>query len=254
MNKQREVVYGFRNEIIHADDVRERLMDIMEEVVIEKVRQYTTNDEDPHEWNRRALADWVNLNFPLGLPEDEIINIANKGQDLPVPGSLYDGLSAAQFAVARHIVQSVRELYELKVSFENPDSLKSIERYTILSAIDMLWKEHLYHMDSLRPVSALRAYGQRDPLIEYKVEAFKMFDELDGQHQIRDLPQHLPQCLQSDGFPSLLSQPAPAPQAAPAQPGSLNHERSRARFAPGGPRPPTHSHARDHLSTPPPRR
>ncbi|MDH7503146.1 MAG: preprotein translocase subunit SecA [Verrucomicrobiota bacterium] len=178
MNKQREIIYGFRNQIIHAEEVRERLMDIMEEVVIEKVRQYTTNDEDPHEWNRRALADWVNLNFPLGLPEDEITNIANKGQDLPVQGSLYDGLSAAQFAVARHIVQSVRELYELKVSFENPDSLKSIERYTILSAIDTLWKEHLYHMDSLRASIGLRAYGQRDPLIEYKVEAFKMFDEL----------------------------------------------------------------------------
>src|SRR5438105_1302004 len=71
MNKQREVIYGFRNEIIHAEDVRDRLMDVMEEVVIQKVDEFTSG-EDISEWNLRALADWVNLNFPLGVPEEEI--------------------------------------------------------------------------------------------------------------------------------------------------------------------------------------
>jgi preprotein translocase subunit SecA len=178
MNKQREIVYGFRNEIIRADDVRDRLMDIMEEVVVEKVKGSSAADADPHDWNRRAIADWVNLSFPIGLPEDEILRIADHGSEPPVPGSLFDGLSPAQFAVAQHIAKAVRDLYDLKVSFENPDQLRSIERYTILSAIDRLWQEHLYHMDSLRNSIGLRAYGQRDPLIEYKVEAFKMFDEL----------------------------------------------------------------------------
>ena len=95
-----------------------------------------------------------------------------------VPGSLFDGLSAAQFAVCTHIADAVRKAYELKISFEQPDALKSIERYTILSAIDKLWQEHLYGMDSLRNSIGLRAYGQRDPLIEYKAEAFKIFEEL----------------------------------------------------------------------------
>jgi preprotein translocase subunit SecA len=178
MNKQREVVYGFRNEIIHGADARDRLMDIMEEVVIDKVKQHTSSDKDSSTWNKRALADWVNLSFPIGLPEDEILKIADEGQETPVPGSLFDGLSAAQYAVAQRVCKGVRDLYELKISFENPDNLRSIERYTILSAIDKLWQEHLYHMDSLRNSIGLRAYGQRDPLIEYKVEAFKMFDEL----------------------------------------------------------------------------
>src|SRR6266487_4247524 len=62
MNKQREVIYGFRNEIIHGEDVRDRLMDVMEEVVIQKVDQLSSS-EDVSEWNVRALADWVNLNF-----------------------------------------------------------------------------------------------------------------------------------------------------------------------------------------------
>jgi preprotein translocase subunit SecA len=178
MNKQREVIYGFRNEIIHAADVRDRLMDIMEEVVIQKVEQFTTGDFDSGEWKIRGLADWVNLNFPLGIPEDEISKAARSGVEQPVAGSVFDGLSPAQFAVCNFISDSVRKAYELKVSFENPDALKEVERYTILSAIDRLWQEHLYEMDSLRHSIGLRAHGQRDPLIEYKTEAFKIFDEL----------------------------------------------------------------------------
>ena len=178
MNKQREVIYGFRNEIISGQDVRDRLMDIMEEVVVDKVAQFTTADSDTHEWKVRQLADWVNLNFPIGLPEPEILKAADSGKEHPVSGSLFDGLSPAQFAVCNFISDSVRKAYDIKISFENPDALKEVERFTILSAIDRLWQEHLYEMDSLRYSIGLRGYGQRDPLIEYKAEAFKIFDEL----------------------------------------------------------------------------
>ncbi|MGN6554346.1 MAG: SEC-C metal-binding domain-containing protein, partial [Verrucomicrobiota bacterium] len=178
MNKQREVIYGFRNEIIHATDVRDRLMDIMEEVVVQKVETNTKGDLDHKEWNVRALADWVNLNFPLGIPEEEMVKAAESGTEQPVPGSLFDGLSPAQFSVCNFISEAVRKAYELKISFENPEALKEVERYTILSAIDRLWQEHLYEMDSLRHSIGLRAHGQRDPLIEYQAEAFRIFDEL----------------------------------------------------------------------------
>jgi preprotein translocase subunit SecA len=178
MNKQREVIYGFRNEIIHAADVRDRLMDIMEEVVIQKVEEFTNAESDFNEWKLRSLSDWVNLNFPLGMPEGEIIKAAESGHESPVPGSVFDGLTPAQFAVCNFISESVRKAYELKVSFENPDALKEVERYTILSAIDKLWQEHLYEMDSLRYSIGLRGYGQRDPLIEYKAEAFGLFEDL----------------------------------------------------------------------------
>jgi preprotein translocase subunit SecA len=178
MNKQREVIYGFRNEIIRADDVRDRLMDIMEEVVITKVETLTKGDYDTSVWQTRALADWVNLNFPLGMPEAEIAKAAQSGTESPVPGSLYDGLSPAQFAACNFVSDSIRDLYKLKINNEDPDKLVTVERFTILSAIDKLWQEHLYEMDSLRYSIGLRAHGQRDPLIEYKSEAFKIFDEL----------------------------------------------------------------------------
>jgi preprotein translocase subunit SecA len=166
MNKQRGVIYGFRNEIIDATDVRDRLMDIMEEVVVDKVVQFTNAESDFSEWKVRSLADWVNLNFPLGLPEAEILKAAEAGQEKPVAGSLYDGLSPQQFAVCTFLSDSIRKAYDLKISFENPDALKEVERFTILSAIDKLWQEHLYEMDSLRHSIGLRAHGQRDPLLD----------------------------------------------------------------------------------------
>jgi preprotein translocase subunit SecA len=178
MNKQREVVYGFRNKIIQGEDVRDRLMDIMEEVVVQKVEELTGGDTDPGEWNLRPLTDWVNLTFPLGVQEADLLKAANSGSETPVAGSLFGGLSPAQFAVCQFIAEKVRHAYELKISFEQAESLGAVERYTILSAIDRLWQEHLYGMDSLRNSIGLRAYGQRDPLIEYKAEAFKVFEDL----------------------------------------------------------------------------
>jgi preprotein translocase subunit SecA len=178
MNKQREVIYGFRNEIINSDDVRDRLMDIIEEVVILKIEEFTAANAEPAEWRVRPLADWVNLNFPLGMPEKEIVKAAWSSKEEPVAGSVYEGLSPQQFATCNFITDSIRKAYELKVSFEEPDKLATVERYTILQAIDKLWQEHLYEMDSLRNSIGLRAHGQRDPLLEYKAEAFKIFDEL----------------------------------------------------------------------------
>ena len=178
MNKQREVIYGFRNEIINSEDVRDRLMDIMEEVVIQKVEEFSATAQEPSEWRLRSLADWVNLNFPLGMPEEEIIKAAQASREEPVAGSIFDGLSPAQFGVCNFISDNVHKAYKLKVDLENPEALKTVERYTILSAIDKLWQEHLYEMDSLRHSIGLRAHGQRDPLIEYKSEAYKIFEEL----------------------------------------------------------------------------
>jgi len=120
----------------------------------------------------------VNLTFPLGMPETEILKAAESGTERPVAGSLFHGLNEGQFAICNFITEKIREAYNLKISFEDPEKLATVERITILMAIDRLWQEHLYEMDSLRYSIGLRGYGQKDPLIEYKVEAFTMFDEL----------------------------------------------------------------------------
>ncbi len=76
------------------------------------------------------------------------------------------------------ILDKVTRAYEAKAASENPESLKAIERLVVLSALDRLWQEHLYNMDQLRNGIGLRAYGQKDPLVEYKTEAFAMFEEM----------------------------------------------------------------------------
>lgn len=178
MNKQREVVYGFRNEIIHSDDVQDRLLDVMEEVVVQKVQKCSLPNQELEDWNLRELIDWANLHFPLSQTKEMLEEVASGATEKPLSDSLYGELCPHQYAVAVYLVEAIRDAYMLKASFEDPDALKSVERYTILSAIDRLWQEHLYHMDHLRNAISLRAYGQRDPLLEYKAEAYKTFDKL----------------------------------------------------------------------------
>ncbi|HAV61271.1 MAG TPA: preprotein translocase subunit SecA, partial [Verrucomicrobiales bacterium] len=248
MNKQREVLYGFRNEIIHGEDVRDRLMDIMEEVVLAKVEEFTFADKDVVEWNLRGLTDWVNINFPLGIPEEEIKQAAGDGSQVPLADSMFSHLNPGQFAVLQFISERVREAYELKISFENPEHLASIERFTILGAIDKLWQEHLYTMDSLRQSIGLRAHGQRDPLIEYKAEAYKLFDDLmvniksDVCHNIfrsassmlafENFLKSLPQRTSHGQATAFGGQPGPEESAASSVVSEANEAVSKARATP----------------------
>jgi preprotein translocase subunit SecA len=225
MNKQREILYGFRNQIIHGEDVRDRIMDIMEEVVLQKVQQFTTAEFDENEWKSRQLCDWVNLNFPLGLPEGKSTPPPRLAPKLRWKAPSTTDSAEAQFSVCTFISDAVRKAYDLKISFEEPEALHSVERYTVLSAIDRLWQEHLYEMDSLRYSIGLRAHGQRDPLIEYKAEAFKLFQELMVNIKIRDLPQHLPQRLEPDGVRELSAQHPPAHRSSGRQRLRRHHHR-----------------------------
>ena len=160
MNKQREVVYGLRNDAIDSDDPRAIVFEIIDEAVPLKVQEFLTVDEGS-EPNYAGLLHWVNVTFPLGLTAEKA------GFDKKTPED------AAQF-----LIEKIKRSYELKCSHELPDAVKGLERYIILNAIDRLWQEHLYAMDSLREAVYLRAYGQKDPLIEYKTEAYEMFVEL----------------------------------------------------------------------------
>ena len=179
MNKQREVLYGFRNKIIHEDDVRDQLMDTMEEIVIQKVEEHVPNEGEGSEfWNLRVLADWVNVNFPVGIDEEALHKIAANATERPPEKSVFSGMSSAQYALCGMLTEQVRDAYEIKIQHDDPDQLISVERYTMLNAIDQLWREHLYTMDSLRHSIGLRAYGQKDPLVEYKLEAKQVFDEM----------------------------------------------------------------------------
>jgi preprotein translocase subunit SecA len=157
MNMQREVVYTYRNEVIDSEEPRKLIFEVIGEAVPGKVKEYLEVDEP----NYTGLVHWVNTTFPLGLNKEKA-QFETRGVD-----------ENAQF-----LIEQIKNAYERKSAYEEPTAVKSLERYIILNAIDRLWQEHLYAMDALREGVYLRGYAQKDPLIEYKTEAYDMFVEL----------------------------------------------------------------------------
>jgi len=162
MNQQREVVYTFRNEVLESPDPRLLLDEIVEKALPARVEEFVprepTSDEPA---NYPALLNWLNVTFPLGLGAKEA---ALESRD-------FDGN-------CRFIIERIKRAYDLKTQGVLPQLLQESERVIMLEAIDELWQNHLYAMDALREGVSLRSYGQKDPLIEYKQEAYIMFDEL----------------------------------------------------------------------------
>ncbi len=157
MNKQREIIYKFRSEVVASQDVSVQLMEVVEDVVLARATD-TLNEDD--EESIKAFLAWANGTFPIGL----------KREDLPAE---INADSVTELVLGR-----VKQSYELKARVEDPQSLKAMERFIVLQAIDSHWQDYLRSMDALRQGVGLRAYGQRDPLVEYKKEAFTMFSEL----------------------------------------------------------------------------
>src|SRR6184192_670541 len=160
MNNQREVVYTWRNDTIDSEEPRMLVYEVIDEAVPAKVQEYLTagRDEEP---NYTGFLNWVNTTFPLGLTKEK---------------AQFDTRTVDENA--QFLIGKIKDAYERKSSHEEPTAVKSLERYIILNAIDRLWQEHLYAMDALREGVYLRGYAQKDPLIEYKTEAYDMFVEL----------------------------------------------------------------------------
>jgi preprotein translocase subunit SecA len=159
MNQQRTVIYAWRTDILNSTDPRPEVFETVDERIAAEVEARAGTDPVDLE----GLVRWANAAMPVGLSKEDLLGAGGK-EDW------------TKFLKAR-----VREAYEVKVKFENPEAVKALERFVVLGAIDRLWQEHLYAMDGLRTSINLRAYGQKDPLIEYKNEAYGMFGELMGR-------------------------------------------------------------------------
>ncbi|MHA3770284.1 preprotein translocase subunit SecA [Verrucomicrobiota bacterium sgz303538] len=211
MNKQREVIYGWRNESINTDEPRPLIYEVIDEAIPDKVISFLPPDDEK---NPDALLNWLNVTFPLGLSK-ESADFENKTTD----------------EVSNFLIDKIKKSYELKCEHEDPTALKQMERYIMLNAIDKLWQEHLYGMDALREAVYLRAYGQKDPLVEFKTEAFEMFTELMGNIKgeiLHNLFRSTSNLLAFEQFlanlPHLLIAPDETGGAATAVPGNRGSE------------------------------
>ncbi len=161
MNKQREIIYGFRSQIVAAEQVREHLMDVVQDVIFARAE-----DLDDEEESLLGFATWVNSQFPIGFHSDHVVKKEGRR----------GGVDAE--ATAKAVFGRVGKAYAEKCMLEDPAQLNSMERFIMLNAVDTQWQEYLRNMDTLRQGVGLRAYGQRDPLVEYKNEAYTLFADL----------------------------------------------------------------------------
>jgi preprotein translocase subunit SecA len=161
MNKQREVVYGYRNEVLSTETPRDLVTEIIEKVIPANVIGYFAGRDD-NSPDLTELYHWIQGNLPVRVLLEEIQTA--KSPEL----------------ITELLVEKVKEAYEARTATLPPEILEQEERRMVLAAIDKQWQAHLYNMDALREGVYLRAQGQKDPLVEYKNEAYNLFVELMG--------------------------------------------------------------------------
>jgi len=160
MNKQREIIYGQRRQVLTGANLKETILDMIHQVVERTVAGFSGGSPHPEEWDLVALLDSAQLFWPEhGLTPDEL-KLMSK-DEIPV-----------------FLEEKTREYYDRREGELGADTLRQLERLVILKVVDGKWMDHLDAMDQLRQGIGLRAYGQKDPLVEYKFEAYDMFQEM----------------------------------------------------------------------------
>jgi preprotein translocase subunit SecA len=161
MNKQRQIVYEERRKVLEGADTRENILGYVREIIQKGVDQHTES-RHPENWDIEGLLKYLSTYLPLApdtqLPDEAL----RKGPD----------------GLVEHIYAAATEAYDRKVEEVGADLMPLVERDVMLRTIDWQWMEYLTQMEHFREGIGLRAYGQRDPLVEYKNEAFEMFNEL----------------------------------------------------------------------------
>jgi preprotein translocase subunit SecA len=160
MNGQRTVIYGERRKILEGGDLKEEALGFIREVVEATVATYCPPDVFDEEWDRDGLRTALSEVYPVSLTTEQIAEVRN-GEDLQ-----------ALF------VEDALAAYAAKEAAIDEPTMRELERVVLLNILDTRWREHLYEMDYLQEGIYLRSYAQKDPITEYRREAFEMFEEL----------------------------------------------------------------------------
>jgi len=156
MNKQRSEIYSFRKEILQGENLKDRVFSMIDETIADLLSIYCLEEKHREEWDLKGLRDAVYGIFSF-VPSVTPSNVS----------SLRETLSS-----------DVRNVYEKRESEIGSEMMRYIEKVIVLQVVDTQWKDHLLAIDYLKEGIGLRGYGQRDPLVEYKKEAFNMFVDM----------------------------------------------------------------------------
>jgi preprotein translocase subunit SecA len=161
MNKQRETIYSLRRGFLEGRDQKEFVLERAEMIMDSLVETYCPREQHPDQWNVTQFANEVLNQYGIDL----------KGVGVDPVTMNHDELGAV-------MIEKIRERYEQKETLFGAPTMRWLERHILLDIVDAQWKDHLLTLDHLKEGIGLRGYGQKDPLVEFKREAFNLFEEL----------------------------------------------------------------------------
>ncbi|MBI2811763.1 MAG: preprotein translocase subunit SecA [Candidatus Melainabacteria bacterium] len=181
MNKQRAEIYSFRNEVLHIEDTLALAREILESICVQIAQQFFSSRSTDGGWNPEGYRQWLLTHFPLTFDakefDDDYLTLENieklaSGKVLTAFGQ--------KLAHEAEKIDKAQAMYtgEQRSKMTPDDVLQEVIRSLLIRNIDRLWQEHLMHIDHLRTEVHLRSVGQKDPLLEFKHEAFALFDSL----------------------------------------------------------------------------
>ena len=161
MNEQREIMYKQRRQVLDGESMRDSILNMISEIVERAVDTSISDDQDSDEWNLTELNELLLPTIPL--------NVINRGR---IKERTMNGLK-------QQLKEEALEAYESKESeFPDEEAVREIERVVLLKVVDRKWMDHIDDMDQLRQSIGLQALGQHDPLVEYKIAGYDMFNEM----------------------------------------------------------------------------
>jgi preprotein translocase subunit SecA len=160
MNKQREIIYGMRRQILDGESQADTIAEWIDDVAVGTLDAYAARDTHPEDWDLAALGEALHRQFDVRVPPARWTEVASR-----------EGLDEV-------VAAAVRDRYAARERELGPDLLRALERHEMMIVIDQQWKDHLLSIDHLKEGIGLRGYGQRDPLTEYKKEAFDLFQDM----------------------------------------------------------------------------
>ena len=161
MNEQREIIYAERRRVLDGESMRDSIYKMISDVVENTVDTFIGDDQDPQDWDLSGLNETLLPIIPFEMITVERIGCKNKAE------------------LKHALKQEGTKLYEAKeAEFPNPEMIRELERVFLLKVIDRKWMNHIDDMEQLRQGIGLQAYGQRDPLVEYKMSGYEMFEAM----------------------------------------------------------------------------
>jgi preprotein translocase subunit SecA len=166
MNKQREVIYSERRRVLLGENLKEYIMNMIDDLIDKGVQMYTSDEKHPEDWDIKGFVKYIADTFSIHVGfEGEDINKISKESTK----------ERAKNAAERHYERQERDF--------TPETFREIERIVLLRNVDTKWMDHIDAMDQLRQGIGLRALGNEDPVRAYQVEGFDMFEELTASIQ-----------------------------------------------------------------------